>query len=329
MNDQNKTDQNTTDQTEDAKHPISSGIAPGPGEHLADAAVAASAGSQPSTATSTGADGAHPSQSSPYRSTTATRNDSVGSQQGGYTSGTTPRRAQNQSGRSRGTFVAGAVVAGFLLQRFLKSSSAQKSGQRYSTYRSDTSGTGDGANASFDSERKYGVDTAYAPGTSYGADTGTTSRITERLKQASGNARSKLQATTADAKARLNDVGQVTKTQYYRAKERVGTVQEEQPLLIGALGIAIGAGLGALLATTRRENELLGGLRDNLVGKAKETAMNQVQTVKESAQRFAEITKQEAQRKKDELAAAASQPGAKSNDNVGSKTATAAGQGLR
>jgi ElaB/YqjD/DUF883 family membrane-anchored ribosome-binding protein len=249
------------------------------------------------------------------------------------------RNAQDQVRRSPGAFLVGTVIAGFLLQRFLKSSSSQSSDRPYSNYRSDTARTGYGADASLNAERKYGVDTAYAPETSYGTDTqkrfGTSStgmpdRITDRVRQASENARTKLQASTADAKARLNDMGNLTKTQYYRAKDRVDTVREEQPWLIGALGLAIGAGVGALLSTTRRENELLGGMRDNLLGKAKETALNQVQTVKASAQRFAEITKEEAQRMKEELTATASdsETGTASNNKAGPNRTSSSSQNL-
>ena len=214
---------------------------------------------------------------------------------------------------------------------------AQKAGRGYTTYRSDTSRSGYGDDASLASERQYGVDTAYASEDSYGAgtstgsagySTGTMNRMTDKVRQASDTARSRLQSTTADAKARLNDMSHQTRTQYYRAKHRVDTVREEQPLLIGALGIALGAGLGAMLAVTRRENELLGGMRDNLMGKAKDIASTQMQTVKESAQRIADMAKQEAQRAKEELATKVSQGTDQSGETGGSGTAGTTGRNL-
>lgn len=366
-------DQNKTEQNKDAKNPISSGIAPGPGEHLVDAA------SQPSIATSTPGDrvgassdmtgsagmdgtslfgttdsdqvgntsrstsaalqGAQQSQSSPYGAMDYQRNDAFGGRQT-QSAGTMLQNAQDQIRRSPGAFLAGTVVAGFLLQRILKSSSARKLDRPYGSSQSDISGNAYGTDPMLDSERTYGIETAYAPTTGYGADgsagygtssAGTMNRLTDRVRQASDSARTRLQSTTADAKARLNDVSHLTKTQYYRAVNRVDTVKEEQPLLIGAFGLALGAGLGAMMAVSRRENELLGGIRDNLVGKAKETAMSQVQSVKESAQRLAEMTKQEAQRKKEELNAALSQgngqSGAQMSDKGGTTTSTA-GKGL-
>lgn len=364
-------DQNQTDQNKETGTPISSGVAPGPGEHLNDAS------SQPSFASSTPGDslgagggagmdatslyggsdsdrygnasrstrasvqGARQRQSSPYE--TDTSESYRGYRDQDAASGSMLQTAASQLRGSRGAFIAGTIAAGFLLQRFLQASPTQKSGRGYTTYKSDTSRTGYGDDASLASERQFGVDTAYSPEGTYGAGTSTGStgystgttmnRMTDRVRQASDSARSKLQTTTADAKARLNDMSHQTKTQYYRARHRVDAVREEQPLLIGALGIALGAGLGAMLAVTRRENELLGGMRDNLMGKAKEIANTQMQTVKESAQRIAEMTKQEAQRTKDELAAkvsqgAAGQSGARQGETTGSDTMGTTGRNL-
>lgn len=376
-------DQNQIDQNKDVNNPISSGVAPGPGEHLIDAS------SQPSIASSTPGDsmgamgstagsttgstigsagrdatsmygsrdsdtignasrssrastqGARERQYSPYDTATSGNYDSTGDYQSQNASGTMLQSAASQLRGSRGAFLAGTVVAGFLLQRFLQSSPAKKSGQGYSTYTSDASSLGYGADSSLGSERTYGVDTAYSPDGSYdtnastgtgASSTGTINRLTERVKQATDTARTKLQSTTAGAKSRLSDVGHTTKTQYYRAHHRVNTVKDEQPLLIGALGIAVGAGLGAMLAVTQRENELLGGVRDNLMGKAKEIASTQMQTVKESAQRFTEIAKEQAQRTKDELAASVSQSvsqsGAKTGDMASSDGAKTTGRNI-
>lgn len=360
-------EQDKKDRNNDVSNPIASGVAPGPSEHLL------SASSQPSIATSTPGDrvgstsnmagtssfggsdfdrvgnssrsadpslqGAQWPFSSHHGAVGNEHSDLISGRQDRAGSGLMLRNAQDQIRRSPGAFLAGTVIAGFLLQRFLKSSSSQSYDRSNSIYGSDTARTGYGADTSLNAERKYGVDTAYAPETPYGIDTqkrfgtsstGMTDRVTDRVRQASENARTKLQASTADAKARLNDMGNLTKTQYYRAKDRVDTVREEQPWLIGALGLAIGAGVGALLSTTRRENELLGGMRDNLLGKAKETALNQVQTVKASAQRFAEITKEEAQRIKEELTATASdrETGTASNNKAGPNKTSSSSQNL-
>jgi hypothetical protein len=82
--------------------------------------------------------------------------------------------------------------------------------------------------------------------------------------------------------------------------ERVTNVFEhmlhEQPLVLGALGMALGAALAAGLPSTRREDELMGRTRDELMNRAREKGreqMDKVGRVTESAQ---EAARHEAER---------------------------------
>jgi hypothetical protein len=52
-------------------------------------------------------------------------------------------------------------------------------------------------------------------------------------------------ATTAQAQAN-------------RAREGFNTLLEEQPITLGALGLAVGAAIGAMLPSTEQEDRLLG-----------------------------------------------------------------------
>lgn len=58
---------------------------------------------------------------------------------------------------------------------------------------------------------------------------------------------------------------------------------QEQPLLLAALGVAVGAALGASLPRTRSEDEYLGPASDALKEQAQETARHQYEQVKETA----------------------------------------------
>jgi hypothetical protein len=69
---------------------------------------------------------------------------------------------------------------------------------------------------------------------------------------------------------------------------------ERQPLLLGAIGIAIGAGMAAGLPSTRMETEFAGDAADRLTKQAKELASEQVERVTETAKRTLEAVKQEA-----------------------------------
>jgi ElaB/YqjD/DUF883 family membrane-anchored ribosome-binding protein len=130
------------------------------------------------------------------------------------------------------------------------------------------------------------------------------SDVTQRVQQAGISARTRLQETAEQAQARMNELSERSREEYYRAKDRIGHLIDEQPLVVGALGIALGAALGAALPTTRRENELMGNTRDDLLGRVKETALEQAETVKQSAQRVAQMAMQEAERVKDDVSSA-------------------------
>ena len=68
---------------------------------------------------------------------------------------------------------------------------------------------------------------------------------------------------------------------------------DEQPLVVAALGVAVGAVLGAMLPRTRREDELLGDTRDELLGSARSTLREQAGQLREPAERVMEHATQE------------------------------------
>ncbi|KRB83879.1 DUF3618 domain-containing protein [Noviherbaspirillum sp. Root189] len=144
------------------------------------------------------------------------------------------------------------------------------------------------------------------------------SSMTDRVSHVGQTARTRLHETAEEAQARMSDMSRRSQQQYYRARDQFGQLLDEQPLVIAALGVALGAALGAAVPATRRENELMGSVRDDLLDKAKETALSQAETVKQSAQRVAEAAKQEAERVKGGL----SNVGADDGDRPGSMSAT-------
>jgi len=80
-----------------------------------------------------------------------------------------------------------------------------------------------------------------------------------------------------------------------------GTVQENlrqtferQPLLLGAIGLALGAGMAAAVPRTQIEAEYVGDTADRVKAKVKDLASAQVEQVTESAGRAFEAVKEEA-----------------------------------
>lgn len=115
-------------------------------------------------------------------------------------------------------------------------------------------------------------------------------RISDKVSSLTERARS----TGAHTRDRVGDIGRRSQQQYYRAKSGVNRMVDEQPLMVGVLGLAAGALLGALLPGTRREDEVMGRMRDDLVDSAKETVGEQGERLKESAKRVADVAAQEA-----------------------------------
>jgi hypothetical protein len=68
-----------------------------------------------------------------------------------------------------------------------------------------------------------------------------------------------------------------------RTKETFSYLRDEQPLVLGALGFALGAALGAGLPPTQREDELMGEARDQVVHRAQELGEEQLDRAKHVA----------------------------------------------
>jgi hypothetical protein len=71
---------------------------------------------------------------------------------------------------------------------------------------------------------------------------------------------------------RAASVRDTTREQIERAKSGVDTMMREQPLALGAIGLAIGALAAALAPRTQVEDRTLGPVRDDLAEKAAERA---------------------------------------------------------
>lgn len=79
-----------------------------------------------------------------------------------------------------------------------------------------------------------------------------------------------------------------------QAKRGLQDTLREQPLTLVGAGLALGALLGAGLPSTRREDELMGETRDELLESAKETGQKQADKVRKVANAAAEAAVEEA-----------------------------------
>ena len=143
-----------------------------------------------------------------------------------------------------------------------------------------------------------------------GQVSGAVSKLGDRVHDATDTAVTKgqnLKAKAVDLTHRTADsldstAGQVGETahitsqkltdQATQLKGQFDNLLKEQPLVMAAIGIALGAVLGAALPSTHKEDELMGDARDNLVAKAKTTGEEAYatarDTVKDSMEKSAE-----------------------------------------
>jgi len=120
-----------------------------------------------------------------------------------------------------------------------------------------------------------------------------TSSMVGQARDTMHGARDRMSGTAGNARARASDLSHRSQDQYYRAKDSFSRLIDEQPLILGALGAAIGTLLGAALPSTRHEDRLMGKTRDSMLDSAKELAREKSETLKESAQRVAKTAEQE------------------------------------
>jgi ElaB/YqjD/DUF883 family membrane-anchored ribosome-binding protein len=155
----------------------------------------------------------------------------------------------------------------------------------------------------------------------------TMSEMTSRAGDMMTSARERISATAGDTRMRVSELSARTREQMYRTRGTLTHVLEEQPLVVGAIGLAVGAVLGASLPSTRREDELMGGTRDDMMHSARDAVGEQAEALKESAQRIAETAGQEASRRTQEAGMTGAEKDAVPGTRTEGGTGHAAGVG--
>jgi hypothetical protein len=104
---------------------------------------------------------------------------------------------------------------------------------------------------------------------------------------AAGSAAGSVGSGASSTAQRLADAGQGARDQFGRlgdgTRQGLGWLVREQPLVLGAIGLAVGAAVGALLPGTATEDRLMGESRDDLAERARATAEEGLEQAKEVA----------------------------------------------
>jgi hypothetical protein len=91
-------------------------------------------------------------------------------------------------------------------------------------------------------------------------------------------ARGRFSTLTADAQERASQAGRYAQTKFQET-------MDTEPLILAALGLAVGAAIGASLPATRVERRYMGPTRDKLMDRGKELAQTSIEDAKGIAQR--------------------------------------------
>jgi hypothetical protein len=96
------------------------------------------------------------------------------------------------------------------------------------------------------------------------------------VSQAAERVATRAQEYAGDAAATIRGTGR-------RAQTQIQRLMEDNPLIVGAGALVLGAAVGLALPESDRENEWIGEARDNVIDRAQELARNAASTVREAA----------------------------------------------
>ena len=118
------------------------------------------------------------------------------------------------------------------------------------------------------------------------------SEMGDRIRDTAEATRSGLSRSAESARGAVRDTVSTAanraQTQFDRTREGFNSIVEQQPLVLGALGLAIGAAIGAMLPSTEQEDRLIGEMRDKTLDKAKEAGAAVYEKGRETARQTIE-----------------------------------------
>jgi hypothetical protein len=118
----------------------------------------------------------------------------------------------------------------------------------------------------------------------------------DQARDAAAQARERIERAGARVADRAHDARK--RAQHYGQRARQGVLRslDEQPLVLGAIGLAIGAAFGAALPPSKAEDELMGEARDEALRRATKAGRAQAKKVRAAAGAVAEAAREEAGR---------------------------------
>ncbi len=119
--------------------------------------------------------------------------------------------------------------------------------------------------------------------------------VSERMHRVGEKARS-TRSSAREWTHRIGEAGQRSSERMHRARGNFSQAVDRQPLLLGVLGIAAGALVGAMLPQTRQEDVVLGPAKERMKEQAVETGREQMAKGQAIAAAAAEAAREESER---------------------------------
>ncbi|MDQ2669326.1 MAG: DUF3618 domain-containing protein [Gemmatimonadota bacterium] len=129
----------------------------------------------------------------------------------------------------------------------------------------------------------------------------TTSHARERIGETASSARDTVAEKARAARMRAGDLRHGAADRARRTRGWAEHQMDENPLVMGAAIMALGAVVGSLVPTTRKEDELIGRKRDELMDRARSTMHEAREVIGATARETMESVKEEAGMQKDTL----------------------------
>ncbi len=123
------------------------------------------------------------------------------------------------------------------------------------------------------------------------------SGLKSRLETSAGDLKHRISETSSGIRERADHLRHASQRQAQRASEGFNYMVEEQPLALGAIGIALGALIGAALPSTRREDRWMGGMSDRTADEARAAAHEAIDKAAEFGRKVQGFATEEAREK--------------------------------
>lgn len=119
----------------------------------------------------------------------------------------------------------------------------------------------------------------------------TRERVSERVSDVRDRAGEVIGDVAGRARHVASGIGDGTRRGFYGATERFDTTMNENPVAIGVVALAVGMAAGLAIPESRRERQMMGPYRDQLVDRVREQVDETRERVQNVAERVVEETK--------------------------------------